>query len=199
MTDRTVIITGGTGGLGTEVVPRLSRDYRCALLSRADLADEKSLPRAIDRIGDFYGVVHLIGGFALGTVAETSMDTWSQMIGTNVTAAFLVIREALPRMQRPGRIIAISSEASLQKSAGIAAYTVSKSALNTLIEVTAAELKGSGITANAILPAALDTPAMRSEMDRSKLVPLDRVTELIAFLLSDAAASISGALIPLRA
>jgi NAD(P)-dependent dehydrogenase (short-subunit alcohol dehydrogenase family) len=208
MNERTLIITGGTGGLGSEVVRRLERDYRCIVFSRAtaglpdhvqvDVTNEESVRRAIEQVGPFYGLVHLVGGFAPGSVAETSTERWSQMLALNLTAAFIVIREALPRMQRPGRIIAISSEASLQKPAGIAAYAVSKSALNTLIQITAAELKEARITANALLPSALDTPAMRKEMDRSKLVPLERVAEAIAFLLSEAGASVSGALIPLH-
>ena len=110
-----------------------------------------------------------------------------------------MIREALRAMQRPGRIIAISSIASIQKPAGIAAYAVSKSALNTLIEVTAKEVAGSGITANALLPDSLDTPGTRKSMPDAKLVPLERVAESIVFLLSDAASNINGALIPLRA
>lgn len=195
---RTLIITGGTGGLGSEVVPRLQRDYRCVLLTREDLADEASVNRAVENAAPFYGLVHLVGGFAAGSVAETSIATWSQMIKGNLEVAFLVVRAALKSMQRPGRIVAIGSAASVEKPAGIAAYTVAKSALNTLIEVAAAETRGSGITVNALLPTALDTPAMRGEMDRARLVPLARVAESIAFLLSDDAASITGALIPLR-
>lgn len=196
---KTLVVTGGTGGLGTAVVERLSRDYRCVLLTRDELANEKSLRSALERAGQFYGLVHLVGGFAPGAVSETSFETWTQMMESNATVAFRVIREALRTMQRPGRIVAISSEASLQKPKGAAAYTVSKSALNTLIEVTAAEIAGSGITANALLPGALDTPASREAMPKAKRVPLDRVAETIVFLLSDAASSVNGALIPLRA
>ena len=195
----TLIVTGGTGGLGTAVVERLSRDYRCVLLTRADLADEKSLRNAIERAGPFYGLVHLVGGFAPGSVSETSFQTWTQMMESNATAAFLVIREALRKIERPGRIVAISSEASLHKTKGSAAYTVSKSALNALIEVTALQVAGTGITANAILPGTLDTPASRESMPKARRVPLDRVAETIVFLLSEAASNVNGALIPLRA
>ncbi len=193
---KTLLITGGTGGLGTVVVKRLERQYRCVLLTRDDLADEKTLRAAIEPA---YGLVHLAGGFAPGSVADTTIDSWNEMLASNTTLAFLVIREALRKLQRPGRIVAISSEASLKKSAGAAAYTVSKSALNTLIEVTAAEAAGSGITANAICPGTLDTPASRAAMPNARRVPLDRVAELIEFLLSDAAANVNGALVPLQA
>ena len=193
---KTLLVTGGTGGLGTQVVERLSRDYRCVLLARDDLANVKT---AIEKAGSFYGVVHLVGGFALGALSDTTSDTWSQMIESNLTVAFNVIHEALGKIERPGRIVAISSITSTEKPKGLAAYVVSKSALNTLIEVTAKEVAGTGITANALLPDTLDTPASRQALPTARRVPLDRVADSIAFLLSDAAANINGALIPLRA
>lgn len=196
---KTLVITGGSGGLGTVVVKRLQRDYRCVLLTRGDLAGEDTIRAAMEKTGSFYGLVHLAGGFAPGSVSDTTTSAWNEMLGSNTTLAFLVMREALRKIERPGRIIAISSEASLRKAAGAAAYTVSKSALNALIEVTAAEVAGSGLTANAILPGSLDTPAVRAAMPEARRVPLDRVAELIEFLLSEAASSINGALIPLQA
>lgn len=202
---RTVVITGGTGGLGTEVVRRLSRDYRCVVLGRAqvDLTDEESVRQAFDnlfdQIGEIYGLVHLVGGWAGGSVRETSIETWSKMIALNTTAAFLAARGALAHMTHPGRVVAVSSIATLTIGGGSAAYTIAKSALNTLIQVIAAEERANGITANAVLPDAMATPAMLKETDASKLVPLERVSETIAFLLSDAAAGTSGTLIPIRA
>ena len=210
---KTLIITGGTGGLGSTVVSRLSRDYHCVLLHRgetpsvdgfkADLGDETSvrtaIGQAVDRYGAPYGLVHLAGGFATGAVSETSSETWNNMIGLNLTSSFIVVRECLVNMKRdtPGRIIAISSEATRTKLATAAAYTISKTGLSLLIELAAAELAGSAITANALVPGSLDTPAVRKAMPNARLVPLDRVADAIAFLLSDAAASVNGALIPL--
>jgi len=199
---QTLIITGGTGGLGEVVVEHLARDYRCVLLRHqdTDLEDAASVREAVARVDEPYGLVHLAGGYAGGKVSETDDATWQKMIALNLTSSFNVIRETLARMRRdqPGRIVAISSEATRTKFAGAAAYTISKSGLNVLIELTAAELAGSGITANALLPGSLATPAMRKAMPDAKLVPLERVAETIAFLLSDAAASINGALIPLQ-
>lgn len=192
---KTLIITGGTGGLGTTVVARLQRDYECVLL-RADLTDEAAVRAALAPHTP-YGLVHMVGGFAPGRVSETSLETLQRMIALNLTTSFLAIRETLARMDRalPGRIVAISSEASLTKAAGVAAYAVSKSALNTLIEVTAAELADTQITANALLPATLDTAASRAAMPNAARVPLDHVAETIAFLLSEAGANITGALL----
>jgi len=160
---KTLIVTGGMGGLGTVVVERLSRDYHCVLLQRpeTDLLNETSVRDAIAQAGEIYGLVHMAGGYAGGSVSETTSDTWQHMIGLNLTSSFLVIRETLARMRRdaPGRIVAISSEATITKFAGAAAYTISKTGLNTLIELTAAELRGTPITVNALVPGTLDTPA----------------------------------------
>lgn len=200
---RTLLITGATGGLGTEVVQQLRDEYDVVALTRerADLRDSASVRAAVQSIGTPYGLVHLAGGFAPGKLADTSDETWAKMLDLNLTGAFYAIRETLAVMDRgaPGRIIVISSDAARTKGPGSAAYTVSKSALNTLIEILAKELKGTKITANALMPTSLDTPAMRKEMPPEQLVPLDRVAATIRFLLSDAGASTNGALIPLSA
>ena len=209
---RTLIITGATGGLGTEVVRHLRDEYDVVALYRseapsevrgvkADLSDPASVRSAIQSIGAPYGLVHLAGGFAPGSLTETSDDTWAKMLDLNLTSAFVAIRETLAVMDRSaaGRILVISSDAARTKTPGSVAYTVAKSALNVLIELLAKELKGTQITANALMPSALDTPAMRGEMPREKLVPLDRVAATLKFLLSDEAANINGSLIPLTA
>lgn len=180
-----IVITGGTGSLGRIVVPRLARDYDCVVLSHrdADLRDARSVVAAFERIGEIYALVHLAGGFAAGSVAETSEETWQQMLELNLTGAFHAMRAALPHLTRPGRIVAISAFVSLQKPKGVAAYTVSKSALNALVEVIAKE--NPGIAANVIAPGTLDD-ALRNT-----------IAETIAFLLSDAAAHVSGSLLAL--
>lgn len=211
---KTLIITGGTGGLGPDVVARLSRTYRCVLLARhadgenvlqVDLNDEASVRNAVaqaaQRFGAPYGLVHMAGGYAGGRVRETSLDTWQKQLALNLTGAFLMIREMLAVMNRnePGRIVAISSEATITKMASAVAYTISKTGLNTLIELTAKELADTKITANALVPATLDTAASREAMPNAKRVPLDRVASAVEYLLSDEASNLSGALIPLRA
>jgi len=200
-TMRRLAITGGTGGLGTEVVRRLSLDYDCIVLGHAqvNLTNEDSVRKAFDDIGEIYGLVHLVGGWAGGTVRKTSLETWTNMLALNTTAAFLAARGALEHMTRPGRIVTVSSIATLDLEGGSAAYTVAKSALNALVQILAAEERANGITANAVLPDAMATPAMLKTTAAAKLVPLERVSETIAFLLSDAAAGTSGMLIPIRA
>ena len=193
---KTLIITGGTGGLGTFVVERLARTYNCVLLKHreVDLTNDASVRNALAKIDAPYGLVHMAGGWLGGKVSETTSETWSQMLAINATTSFHAIRETLARMDRtqPGRIIAVSSLVTLTKDAGSAAYLVSKTALNALIEATAAELRGTPITANAIAPDTMATPAAGGS------IPLERVADTIEFLLSDAAANITGAIVPLR-
>ncbi len=209
---KTILITGGTGGLGTAVVQRLARDYRCIVLYhgdagfealrkvadvegvRADVSNDAEVTAAVKPLGELYAVVHLVGGFAAGDDA----DTWSKLVALNLTSAANVFRAAAPQLARGGRIVAISSSATLDRPKGLAAYVVTKSALNALVEVLARELKDRSITVNGLLPNSLGTPAMKSETDAGKLVPIERVAESMAWLLSDAAANVTGSLIPLR-
>jgi len=184
---KTLVITGGTGALGSVVVPRLARDYRCILLKRDQDPDE-----VIEAVAPIYAFVHLAGGFASGTVAESGDAAWMSMINANLMTFVTGVRAAIPHLERGGRIVAISSRATLEKPAGITPYVVSKSALNAAVEVLAKELKSDGVTVNALLPNTLKTGAAAG-------VPPEDVAEAIVFLLSSAAAEITGALIPMSA
>src|SRR5215212_1507606 len=135
---RTLLITGATGGLGSELLPHLVEEYGCVALYRsessfaslresmggtlrgvqADLGDPASVRKAVQSVGTPYGLVHLAGGFAPGSLAETSDDTWANMLALNLTGAFVVIRETLAMMDRaaPGRIVVISSDAARTKA-----------------------------------------------------------------------------------
>lgn len=219
-----VLITGGTGGLGPAVVQRLLPEYRCLVTYRSerewaalqrdiganerlhgmpvDLVDAAALAQLAADIrnqhGPVYGVVQLAGRFSGGSVEETTPDDWHDLFNRNLNSTFLVLRTFLPQIKErgAGRIIATSSAAMLNRPAGLAAYNVSKAGVGVLIESLAHELKNSRITANALLPGSMATPTMLQQMSREKLVPLEYVANVIAFLLSDAGAGITGALIP---
>jgi len=179
---RSIVVTGTTGGLGPTVVKRLESEYRCIAIThaQADLAKEAEVQRALNEVGEVYGVVHLVGGF------DTDPNGWSKMMTLNFTTALNVLRNA--RVTDGGRLIAISSYVTLTKPAGLGPYVTSKSALNALVQTLAVELKKRRVTANALLPDDLSSTPMR-----------EHVAEAIAFLLSDAAANITGALIPMVA
>ena len=183
---KTLLITGATGGLGQAVVARLSRDYQCIPLGRS----ENPL-NAVSK--PLYGAVLIAGAFAMGS----TLENFDAMLDANLLSAVRAIEPVRSQLEDGGRIVAISSAASLTKPAGMAAYVASKAALNGYLESLANELRARRITVNALLPTALDTPAMRSSMPPERLVPLDRVSETIAFLLSETAQSVTGQLIVL--
>ena len=87
----------------------------------------------------------------------------------------------------------------MTQPAGLSAYAASKAALNACVLTLAHEFAPRRITANALLPTALATAPMRAQMPGNQLVPLDRVAEWIAFLLSDNGAGVTGQLIKLEA
>jgi NAD(P)-dependent dehydrogenase (short-subunit alcohol dehydrogenase family) len=222
-TGRVVLVTGATGGLGATVVgafverkavvvgisgsgktlPGLDDQYTAV---RADLPKEEGARTAADRAlahnGKLDVVVHVLGGFAGGQpVSRTTDETWDRMMTLNLKAAFLVARATLPALLRSpvGRLIAVGSRAGITPSPGIGAYAVSKAALHALVQTIAEEVKGTGTTANAVVPGIIDTPANRVDMssaDFSKWVKPEAIAELIIYLASDEGAAVNGALIP---
>lgn len=155
-------------------------------------------------------------------VDEYPRDKWDAILAINLTAAFLAIHYALPHMKRNGwgRIINTASVHGLIGSVNKVAYTASKHGLVGLTKVVALETAGSGITCNAICPgfvrtslveAQIEARAESAHVDREEaarqmlaekhpsrqFVPADDVAQLVLFLCSDAAASITGASLPI--
>lgn len=213
MGQRVVLITGATGGLGTAVVDafRASGDTVVGVSrSSGEFAADLSRPESaeamarnvVERYGRIDVLVHTTGGFAAGgNVAETGLDVWSRMLEINFNSALHAVRAVLPYMTtaRQGRIIAVGSRAGVQLSAGLGAYSVSKAALNALIQTIALEVKDLGITANVVLPSTIDTAANRSwgtpEQAAAWVTP-ESIAQVILWLASDAAADVNGALVP---
>lgn len=168
-----------------------------------DITDAAAVDQAVQELraqhGPLYGVVHLAGGFSGGSVAETSLDDWNKLLALNLTSAFIVLHATVPQLQErgEGRIVTIGSAAAQPRPAGLVAYNVTKVGIGVLTDSLAHELKQTKITANTVLPGSMATPAMLSQMPRDQLVPIERVAETIAFLLSDAAGGITGANIPI--
>lgn len=171
-------------------------------LHRCDVTDQTSVAelfRRLDESGRHVEVLaNLVGGFAGGALTETDLETWERMLKLNVTSAFLCCRAAVPHMKsaRRGRIINVSSAPAVNRgAAGLSAYSAAKAAVLNFTESLAKELVGWGITANAIVPTVIDTPANRNvspEADRSTWLSPEEIAEVIAFLASDRARVVTG-------
>lgn len=164
--------------------------------------DVEGLVTAIlNRFGRVDVLLNTVGGWSGGQrVGETPIEQWDHMLTLNLRSAFLLSRAVLPLMLEAGwgRIVHISSKTATTPRPKQAGYAVAKMGVITLTEVIAAEVKGTGVTANVILPSIIDTPANRKMMpkaDFSKWVPPERIAAVMCFLCSDEAASINGALI----
>jgi NAD(P)-dependent dehydrogenase (short-subunit alcohol dehydrogenase family) len=223
MTTKIALVTGANGGLGTHVTkallnagatvvglsPRIQQsefDHPNFIALPATIASLAAAKRAVDsvitRCGKLDVLAHLVGSFTGGqTVAEMDDATWQRMFDANLNSAFHLLRAVIPEMRKAGggRIIAISSRQAEEPAPTIGAYSASKAALVSLIKTVALENKGSGITANVILPGTIDTPANRKDIpgaDVSTWVQPASIASLIVWLAGDAGKDVTGAAIP---
>ncbi|MBX9697792.1 MAG: SDR family oxidoreductase [Acetobacteraceae bacterium] len=178
---------------------------RYAALPVADLADTAAATAmaaaAEARFGRIDGLAQTVGGFAMAPIADQDDAMWSAMLRMNVITTASAFRAVLPALRRDGRgsLVAIGAIAALGAPAEMAAYAAAKSAVLRLVESTAQELKPTGIRANAVLPGTIDTPQNRAAMpdaDPSRWVTPAQVAAAMGFLLSDDAAGVTGALLP---
>jgi len=177
------------------------------LFVAADVTDPASVDSAIDEVaaqlGGIDALVHLVGSWKGGEeVHEHSLETWTKMIEINLTSGFLCCRAALPWMRKSGwgRIVLVSARTARFDRTGQAAYAIAKAGVGLLAEVISEENRSFGVTANAIAPSILDTPANRAAMpeaDHSTWVPPSDVAATIEFLCSDEAGHLQGAWLPL--
>jgi len=176
------------------------------LAGGADLTNPDSLTRmvqsACERFGQIDALVNTVGGWRGGKpVQETDLADWDFLFAVNLRTTLLCCRAVIPQMLRQGhgKIVNIASRDGLMGGAGYSAYSASKSAVLRLTESLAAELKGSNINVNCIMPGTIDTPQNRKAMpngDFSKWVEPEAIADVILFLISDAARAINGAAVP---
>jgi NAD(P)-dependent dehydrogenase (short-subunit alcohol dehydrogenase family) len=230
VTGRVAIFTGGAGALGHAASQRLLAaggtvcipylvpaevEHLRAVIARdllprlhaeqVDVTDETAFNDFVGRVLEQYGrvdvLVNIIGGFAPGDLASTTLMEWRRMMDLNLTSVVIACRGVLPGMTkaRHGRIVNVTSRAALTPSAGAITYTVSKAAVVALTQVLALEVRDHGITVNAVAPSTMDTPGNRAAMpksNRSDWVSTDAVAAVIAFLASEDAGAVTGAVVP---
>ncbi len=225
-TDRTVLVTGGNRGIGRAIAEEfISLGYRVAVTVRsgegptgslsvkADVTDSASIDLAIAEVEEKLGPIEILVANA-GITRDTllmrmSDEEFEDVINTNLTGVFRVLKRATKGMikARFGRVILIGSVVGLLGSAGQVNYSSAKSALVGMARSVTRELGARGITANVVAPGFIDTD-MTAELpeeqqaEYKKRIPAGRfaspseVAKAVAWLASDDAAYISGAVIP---
>ncbi len=173
---------------------------------RVDVTDSAGVGELVQKVVVEYGhldvMVNTVGAYAGGMkLWETDPKVFDQMLTLNLRAGYTLLRAVVPEMlkQKQGAIISVASKAALDHAAGAAAYAASKAAAVAMIDSLAADLKGSGVRVNSILPSIIDTPANRSAMpnaDFAQWPKPEEIARVILFLCSDDARLIHGAAVP---
>jgi NAD(P)-dependent dehydrogenase (short-subunit alcohol dehydrogenase family) len=219
---KAVVVTGGTGALGTAVVGALlTAGARCtvpfvheaeaqrfphrgdpnvALIAIANLADEKEVGKVYSGLTP-WASIHIAGGFAAGKVAETGHGALMAQLESNLVSCFLCCRAAVNAMRGGGRIVNVAARPALEwrSGAGMTAYTVSKAGVAALTVALAEEVARDGILVNAVAPSIMDTTANRAAMpkaDFDKWPKVEEVAATILFLASPDNKVTRGAIVP---
>jgi NAD(P)-dependent dehydrogenase (short-subunit alcohol dehydrogenase family) len=176
---------------------------RVLLLGRVDLGTDGSVEQALAQVVQRWqridGLVNVAGGFAWETLADGSLNTWDRLYAMNLRSAVAASQAVLPRLKAGGRVVNVAAMAALKAAAGMGAYAASKAGVMRFTEALAEELKDRGVTVNAVLPSIIDTPANRADLpnaDFGRWVTPRALSQVVAFLLSDEAAAVTGACIP---
>jgi NAD(P)-dependent dehydrogenase (short-subunit alcohol dehydrogenase family) len=228
---RTAVVTGGAKGIGRACSDALrAAGFRVVALGRdqqalattgcaihvCDVTDEESVATVFDQIGVVDVLVNNAGVSMSAAVHRTSIADWNEAFAVNATGAFLCTRAVLPGMRERGwgRIVTVASTASHTGTPYIAAYAASKHAALGLMRVVAAEVAGTGITANTVCPTFVRTEmtersianiiertgrsaqdaeqVLASQSALGRLVEPSEVAAAVAYLCSDAAAAVNG-------
>lgn len=226
--NRTVLITGGTGALGHVVaerfiqeganvastylfedeLKRLSDAFRAnVFIVRADVTEDEDVVALFHQIIKKYGkvdiLINIVGGFLPGNhVKNVSTKDWDMMMNINLKSVFLCSRQFLKDLPEPsyGRVINMAAMPAIKPTIGRAPYAVSKAGVMMLTSVMGEELKGTGVTANAIAPSILRTTANIQSMpeeDGGKWVSAGEIADMMLFLCSEKGRSINGTTIPI--
>lgn len=226
MTGRVVLITGGNRGIGFAIAEEMvSAGYKVAVTARsgsgpagaitikADVTDSQSLDSAVAEVEEKLGPVEILVANA-GITKDTlllrmSDEEFESVINTNLSGVFRIIKRVTKSMLKAkfGRIIMIGSVVGLYGSAGQVNYSASKSGLVGMARSISRELGSKNITANVVAPGFINTDMTaelpedvaakyRSQIPAGRFAEPSEVAKVVAWLASDGASYITGAVIP---
>lgn len=202
----TVIVTYRTQAEFNELVQAVAANASRLEGQRVDVTDETESRRFIEGTVAQHkrldALVNTVGGYVGGVkLWDLDAKVLDQMLALNLRSGYELVRAAVPAMLRQGRgsIVNIAAKAAFDHPAGAAAYAASKAAAVAMIDSLAAEVGGSGVRVNSLLPSIIDTAANRKAMpkaDFAKWPKPEDIARVITFLCSDDAKVIHGASIP---
>jgi NAD(P)-dependent dehydrogenase (short-subunit alcohol dehydrogenase family) len=219
MTGRIVVVTGGTRGIGAAIVARLRAAGDEVLApgrTDCDVTDEDAVAAYFAAAGAVDVLVNNAGAATSAPLARTTVDDWHRQLDVNATGVFLCTQAVLTGMRErdSGRIVTVASTASHVGSRYTSGYTASKHAAVGLMRAVAAEVAGSGVTANAVCPAFVRTDMTAESVARimastgrdeagaeaalaagaplGRLLEPDEVAYAVEFLAAPEAAAING-------
>ncbi|MFF5181478.1 SDR family NAD(P)-dependent oxidoreductase [Micromonospora sp. NPDC000316] len=225
MAERSVLVTGGSGGLGGAVTSTfLAAGWRVVVPERksrprsepapadlvrliADLGDPVGAAHAVEAATDdpaapLRAVVNLVGGYASGgLVHETPVDEFERMLTVNLRPTYLVTQAALPHLVAAGggAVVCVSARAAVAPFPGAAGYVTAKAAVLAFANAVAVEYRSRNVRCNTVLPSIIDTPANRADQpdaDHSRWVSPVEIASVVHFLASADSAPTSGASVP---
>lgn len=215
---KSILVTGGASGIGAGIVAELQRDHEVLVhynstAPQADLASVQGdltdpdvparlIAAALDRFGRLDGIVHNAGDISASPLDAYDRDGYARMFDVNLFTAQGVLAAALPHFQAGAAMVSISSVNAVLPPKGAAMYGASKAALELWTRGAARELGARGIRINAVAPGAIDIPSSARD-DSLKQAFIDMtalgrmgtpgdIAGVVRFLLSDAAAFITG-------
>jgi len=183
--NRTAIVTGGSGGIGSEICKRLARDgYRVvvhygsdhsaaekvvqeiadsghvAMACSADISDETSIEHLFESAYSEYGSLDVVvanaGIGGGGPIEEVALADFKELVAVNFVGAFLTLREAARRLSDGGRLIFVSSQLAERPRMGTGAYSATKAGIDAMLIAMSHELGTKGITVNSVRPGATE-------------------------------------------
>ena len=207
------VVSGAGSGLGREIALALARrGHPLVLLGRTlqpleatrdaavteavletvDVRDAAGVERVATAVSRRWGAAEVVvpaaGRAAIAPFAETSPETFRELLETNLVGTFLLLRALLPAMRQrgSGHLFALLSTAATRGFPGWSAYCASKWGLRGLVAALREELQGSGVRLTALYPGATDTDIWRDlpgEWDRGRMMPASEVARAVVLAL----------------